>query len=167
MLNKTKFKNVKLIMGLVFTVFASVSYASLDLVVDEINRAGEKYGIDPLLITAVIKVESAFNYAEDVVSHKGAQGLMQLMPITQKEVNVSKPYDIAQNVDGGTRYLAKMKDRFGSTEMALWAYNAGPTRVERGVMPAETRNYIINVLNYYHALKMGYAMSVIEGANND
>jgi soluble lytic murein transglycosylase len=112
-------------------------------VADLIDRFAAHYGLDPTLVRAVIQVESGFNrYAQ---SNKGAMGLMQLMPGTARELQVTDPWDPEQNVRGGTAYLRRMLDRFGEVELALAAYNAGPEAVVRhsGVPPfAETRDYV-------------------------
>ena len=106
-----------------------------------------KYGLEPSLIRAVISAES--NWNPQAVSKKGAVGLMQLMPATAREMNVD-PYSPEDNIEGGTRYLRYLLDRFkGRLDIALAAYNAGPTAVERsGGIPsfAETRKYVRKVL---------------------
>ena len=113
-----------------------------------IQKAAQKYDLAPELIKAVIKAESGFRV--DAVSGAGAQGLMQLMPATAKDLGVTNPFDIRQNIDGGTRYLRQMLDLFdGDTRLALSAYNAGPGNVQKygGDVPfPETRRYVARVL---------------------
>ncbi|OGM04330.1 MAG: hypothetical protein A2008_04670 [Candidatus Wallbacteria bacterium GWC2_49_35] len=116
-----------------------------------VEKSG-KHQIDPLLISAIMAVESDFNPA--VVSDKGAIGLMQLMPETASELGVN-PYNVSQNVEGGTRYMKQMLDKFsGDLKLALAAYNAGPNAVIRhgGIPPyAETQNYVLKVLKNYES----------------
>lgn len=107
------------------------------------ETAATKYGVSADLLTAVARQESAFN--PRAVSSAGAQGLMQLMPATAAELGVNDPFDPAQAVDGAARLLRDLQQRFGSTELALAAYNAGPGAVMRydGVPPyAETQQYV-------------------------
>jgi soluble lytic murein transglycosylase-like protein len=116
-----------------------------------IKVAARRFDVDPLLITAVIQTESSFNC--QAISQKGAQGLMQLMPETARELQVGDPFDPEDNIRGGTMYLRKMLDLFdGDLQLALAAYNAGPTRVKAlGRVPRipETIQYIERVmLNY-------------------
>jgi soluble lytic murein transglycosylase len=116
-----------------------------------INTISKKYNIHPSLVNAVIKVES--NWNTKAVSKKGALGLMQLMPSTAKEMQVSNPFDPIENIEGGIRYLRYLLDTFnGDLDLALAAYNAGPETVERfrGIPPiSETRNYIKKVRSIY------------------
>jgi soluble lytic murein transglycosylase-like protein len=113
----------------------------------EIRTAAEFNAVEESLIRAIIHAESA--YQPEAVSPKGAQGLMQLMPDTQGEVQVADPFDPAQNIRGGTLYLARLLDEFeGDVELAAAAYNAGPSAVSRykGVPPYdETKEYVRRV----------------------
>ncbi|MBF0623270.1 MAG: lytic transglycosylase domain-containing protein [Magnetococcales bacterium] len=113
-----------------------------------IQRAADRYGLDKNLLRAVIQTESSFN--PKAVSRVGAQGLMQLMPDTAKDMGVANPLDPEQNVMGGAAYLKKLLDRYrGERSLALAAYNWGMGNVERrpDAMPAETRNYIAKISN--------------------
>ncbi|ABQ28560.1 lytic transglycosylase domain-containing protein [Geotalea uraniireducens] len=121
--------------------------ASLDAI---ISKASNRYGVDAGLIKAVIKAESNFN--SHAVSHAGAQGLMQLMPATAKDLGVSDSFDPEQNVMAGTRFLKDMLNRYGgNVESALAAYNWGPGNVDRKgtSLPRETRDYLVKVKGYY------------------
>jgi soluble lytic murein transglycosylase-like protein len=116
----------------------------------KVRKAAEKYNLPPELISAVIRAESNFNAR--AVSPAGAQGLMQLMPETARELGVENPFDIEQNIEGGAKYLRNMLDRFGgSLRKALAAYNAGPGTVSKydGRVPyPETRQYVQRVLRF-------------------
>jgi hypothetical protein len=113
-----------------------------------ITQHAEARGLRPDLVRAVVQVESGYNAR--AVSSKGALGLMQLMPSTARDLGVSSPFDPEENIRGGTLYLRQLLDRFGgSEELALAAYNAGPTAVDRygnHVPPyAETQDYVRKV----------------------
>jgi soluble lytic murein transglycosylase-like protein len=116
-----------------------------------IAETAKRHGLDPDLVLAVVSVESAFR--PNAVSPKGAQGLMQLMPGTARELGVTDPLDPAANLDGGTRYLNALLRQFnGDLKRALAAYNAGAGAVNRhrGVPPyRETREYVQKVLDRY------------------
>ncbi|MGG6309894.1 lytic transglycosylase domain-containing protein [Paenibacillus macerans] len=124
-----------------------------------ISRASLNYGVPESLIKAVIATESSFN--PQAVSSAGAKGLMQLMDGTARGLGVSDPFDPAQNIDGGTKYLSYQLNRYGGdVKTALAAYNAGPGRLERlgigndeqlmekfHLLPQETQKYIGKILN--------------------
>lgn len=119
---------------------ANVGPAQLTGMADQI---ADEYGLDQNLFRALINAESSWN--PNSVSPAGAKGLTQLMPDTARGLGVSDPFDPEQNLRGGAKYLKSMLERFGSVELALAAYNAGPGAVRRynGIPPfAETQNYV-------------------------
>jgi len=117
---------------------------------DIIRRHADFYRLEEALVKAVIKVES--DYQPQIVSKKGAQGLMQLIPATARSVKVNNPFDPSENIRGGSEYLRRMLDLFNDDlELALAAYNSGPTTVKQygGIPPYdETRNYVKKVKHY-------------------
>ena len=111
-----------------------------------IASVSEAHGVDPLLVRALIQVES--NYRPRARSHKGAMGLMQLMPATAREYKVKNPYDPKANIAAGVKHLSKLIQTHG-VEMALAAYNAGEGAVKKfgGIPPyRETRNYVSKIM---------------------
>jgi hypothetical protein len=129
-------------------------YSVPDLYDHFISAAAENHGVSFSLLKAVIKAESDFN--PKAISPKGAVGLMQIMPENFQLLNVSDPYDPWENIMGGAEYLRYLLDTFnGELTLALAAYNAGPTRVQRyrGIPPIrETEEYVHRVMKYYHYL---------------
>jgi soluble lytic murein transglycosylase-like protein len=118
-----------------------------------IRAAAQRHDLDPDLLTALVWTESSF--VPDAVSHAGAIGLAQLMPATADALGVD-PFDPAQNLEGGAKYLRQMIDRFGRVDLALAAYNAGPTRLSNlldanGAVPI-SRDYVSTVLDRHQAL---------------
>ena len=117
---------------------------------DIIRRNANHYSLEEALVKAVIKVES--DYQPLIVSKKGAQGLMQLIPATARLLKVNNPFDPSENIRGGSAYLRRMLDLFDNdVELALAAYNSGPSTVKRygGIPPYnETRNYVKKVKHY-------------------
>jgi hypothetical protein len=114
-----------------------------------ISAMSQANGVDPLLVRALIQVES--NYKPSAKSSKGAMGLMQLMPQTAREYNVRNPYDPKANVEAGIKKLKSLIDKWG-VELALAAYNAGEGAVQRfnGIPPyRETRDYVTRILSLW------------------
>lgn len=115
-----------------------------------IEQASKKHHVDPKLVSAVAQTESAFN--QNAISATGAIGVMQLMPDTARELGVN-PYNLKENIEGGTKYLKNMLDTFnGDVTKAVAAYNAGPNAVKayQSVPPyKETQEYVEKVLDIY------------------
>lgn len=116
-----------------------------------IVEAANDHGVPYALVKSIIKVESDFD--PDAVSQKGAKGLMQIMPLNFKRLQITDPFDPRQNIQGGTRYLKYLLQRYhGDLELALAAYNAGPLAVDRyrKIPPfPETENYVYKVMRHY------------------
>ncbi|HSA07209.1 MAG TPA: lytic transglycosylase domain-containing protein [Candidatus Gastranaerophilales bacterium] len=118
-----------------------------------IVQEAKEQGFCPYLALSVAKQES--NFDRNAVSPAGAIGLFQLMPTTAKELNVN-PYHVEQNICGGIKYLKGLKNQFGSTKLAVAAYNAGPGAVQRykGIPPyRETQQYVTYVMRFYDQYK--------------
>lgn len=145
-------------------VSADTSNLTVDKRIENaVKLYSNKYGVDSNLIKAIIKTES--NFDPNVVSSAGAKGLMQLMPENCRDLGITDPFNIEQNIEGGVKHIKEYIDRYnGDVEMALMAYNGGPTRMmNRGVksmddiykMPKETQNYVPKVMNYYRGFANG------------
>lgn len=126
-----------------------------------ITRSSQRHKVDPNLVKAVMKAESA--YKVGAVSHKGASGLMQLMPQTAKGLGVNDIFDPAQNIDGGTKLLSKLLDHYnGNLDFVLSAYNAGTQAVKKyqGIPPyPETIDYVSKVRKYLQGFQHASASS--------
>jgi soluble lytic murein transglycosylase-like protein len=112
-------------------------------IIDEVSA---RFGVDPLLVHAVIYCESAYNRL--AISPKGAEGLMQLIPGTARRMGVRNSFDSRQNIEGGIRYLSELQGRYNDLRLVLAAYNAGEGAVDRyrGIPPyAETQEYVYRV----------------------
>ena len=118
-----------------------------------ILKASLAHDIDFSLLKSIIKVESNFDcYA---VSQKGAKGLMQIMPENFSFLNIRNPFDPEENIMGGTLYFKQMLEKFNKIELALAAYNAGPSMVGKynGIPPiSETKGYIKKVMSHYKGM---------------
>jgi hypothetical protein len=149
--------------GLPASAAAVVDSHAVDLK-DVVNEASGRYRLDPDLVNSVIRAESGFNVR--AVSRKGAQGLMQLMPGTASQLGVPNAFDPAANVDGGTRYLRELLERYNfDLVKALAAYNAGTKRVEQygGVPPYyETRAYVGRIVRDFNKKKLAQKSAVAQ-----
>jgi len=124
-----------------------------------LNRIAREQGVDPALVRAVIKAESDFN--PDAISQLGAQGLMQLMPLTSINLSVQNPFDPEENISGGVRYLKYLLNLFHQDfSLALAAYHAGENLVLKvgGIPPIEsTQQYVQRVLKFYRRYRAAAA----------
>lgn len=117
-----------------------------------VKAASKHYSLPEAIIWAVMKTES--NFYPEVVSNKGAQGLMQLMPGTAKDMGVSDAFDPSQNIYGGTRFLRILANKFnGDMVLMISAYHAGGGAVNKagGIPYSQTAEYVRRVLNKYYA----------------
>lgn len=136
---------------------ANVAWSTGNNKIDNLIRHyGKQYGVDPFLIFCTMAQESSFSAG--ATSNKGAQGLMQLMPGTAARYGVTNPYDVAQSIKGGTRYLKDLLEMFnGRVDLALAGYNAGEGAVlkyGKTIPPyTETRNYVKLILKRYNTRK--------------
>lgn len=150
---------ILVICALTITSTATCAFSTEDDLYSEqslkmrIVRTAINEGLDPSFALSVAKQESAFD--KDAKSYVGAIGLFQLMPQTASDLGVN-PYYVDQNIKGGVRLLKSLKAQYGSSKLALAAYNAGPGAVNRygGIPPyRETRHYVKNIMSYYHGYK--------------
>ena len=120
-----------------------------------IQRAAQQFGVDPHLIKSIIMAESSFD--PNAISKSGAQGLMQLMPPTAKDMEVHNPFDPEENIFGGTKYLSLLLKRFNQDKkIAIAAYNIGPSVVaSQNSVPRipQTRRFVEKVMKYYSEFK--------------
>jgi len=128
-----------------------------------IQKAADRYEIDPALVKAIIMVESSYN--PKAVSSKGAMGLMQLMPGTARALGVEDGFNPEHNIEAGVKYLRQLINRFdGDTKLALAAYNAGIRKVRKhaGIPPYKaTQYYVKKVFEYYR-----YYKEIMTGSSN-
>jgi Transglycosylase SLT domain len=143
---------------------ALVDRRSLD---EMVSGAGQRHQIDPDFINSVIRAESGFN--NRAISKKGAQGLMQLMPQTASHLGVANSFDPNSNVEGGTKYLRELLEKYNyDVPKALAAYNAGPGRVDRyrGVPPYfETQTYVAKIIRDFNRKKLAQNPSLARRSN--
>lgn len=119
-----------------------------------ILKASLMHDVDFSLLKSIIKVESNFDCF--AVSQKGAKGLMQIMPENFSFLNIRNPFDPEENIMGGTLYFKQMLEKFNKIELALAAYNAGPSMVDKynGIPPiTETKGYVKKVMSHYNGMK--------------
>ena len=148
----------KLVRTVVTPATLATTASNVDTLVEELAA---EHRVDPLLVQAVIRVES--NYNQFALSDKGAQGYMQLIPQTAREMGVRNVFDPRENITGGVKYLRAMMDRFTDLRHVIAAYNAGPEAVERfgGIPPyTETQNYVYLVAEHYNRLRREHPLAV-------
>ena len=139
-----------------YSVFGREIEGDREEILRLVRKFSRAHRVDPNLIQAVLETES--NYQSQAVSTAGAEGLMQIMPETQRDLGLHEPFEPAANIEAGVRYFKKQLDRFSDLPLALAAYNAGPQRVlqYQGIPPyEETRRYVQKVLRRYQELKNG------------
>lgn len=126
-----------------------------------IVQTAQKLGVDPYLALSIAKIESNFNSA--IKSSAGAVGLYQLTPSTAKVLGVN-PYIVSENIEGGLKYYQMLYNKYGSVDLALAAYNAGPGNVKKynGIPPfSATKNFIKNIKKEYESFKVDDSTKII------
>ena len=134
-------------------LFSQVQAASVDTVKAAIVKYSIEMGVDPAITLSIAKTESGFRH--EARSSHGAVGVFQLMPSTARRMGLN-PYSLEDNIKGGIMYYKSMYKMFGSMELAIAAYNAGPANVKRykAVPPfAETKRFVTKIMTNYHYLK--------------
>ena len=140
-------------MALVVMFFAQVQAASVDTVKAAIVKHSIEMGVDPAITLSIAKVESGFRH--ETRSSHGAVGVFQLMPSTARRMGLN-PYSLNDNIKGGIKYYKSMYQMFGSIQLAVAAYNAGPAIVKRykAVPPyRETKRFVSSIMSNYYYLK--------------
>lgn len=142
--------NTMAVVSLVFLLCPPVraNQHTVSTVKETIVKHSIELGIDPALALSIAKSESGFKH--ETRSHFGAVGVFQLMPSTAKRLGVN-PYYLSDNIKGGLMYYKKLYNMFGSTELALAAYNAGPAAVKKhnSVPPGFTKHYVSGIMSEY------------------
>lgn len=139
---------------IVFETGVLIPLPSYDELNKKIHQLSKKYNVDPELVKIVIEVES--KYKKYAISRTGAVGLMQVMPNTFFEMGFDKPFDIDQNLEAGIKYLSLQIKRFKRLDLALSAYNAGPTKVSKFMaIPriGETEYYVKTIMERYSKIR--------------
>lgn len=122
-----------------------------------VDQYAKENNLDPFLVWALIDTESAWD--KNAVSSKGAQGLMQLMPMTAKDLEVRNPFDPEENIKGGTQYMNFLIQMFKDIDTALAAYNVGPGRVEREGIPPAGKRYVEKVRSRFNNLQQRFGIA--------
>ena len=138
---------------LVLSMFSQVQAISVDTVKAAIVKHSVEMGVDPAITLSIAQVESGFNH--DLKSAYGAVGVFQLLPSTARRMGLN-PYSLDDNIKGGIMYYKSMYQMFGSMQLAVAAYNAGPANVKKynAVPPfKETKNFVSSIMSGYYYLK--------------
>ena len=151
--------------ALVAAPAGSPPFAKNPKINEAVEQAARQYDLDPLLVHAVIQVESGYN--QSAISHAGAQGLMQLMPATARSLGVRNAFDVEENIRAGVRHLKDLKDTFKDDRLALAAYNAGAGAVDKyhWIPPyPETQEYVYKVGKKYGEARRAASVPFVQAA---